>query len=174
MQLPRPCPLGPQDIVEIAGVRIREVSTTDQPPVDLFDYLECEEDERAVLSVIYRRADAELHLQYASLLVGPARMSEMSWAKWRLESTLRLGERLEPLADLPADLLIDNPATADGATLVAGRQSMSVPGARQWLEQLLENGFGPAIGALPRAQAQLGPPLHCYTSSQGCGLQPVA
>ena len=51
----------------------------------LFDHLGCENSERAVYSAIYRRGeDGALHLQHASLLVGPAEMAAASWGAWML------------------------------------------------------------------------------------------
>jgi hypothetical protein len=132
----------------------------------LFDHLGCEEGECAVYSAIYRYAEGgELHLQHASLLVGPAQMAAASWGAWMLTGSEFLRERFEKLADAPAEGLVDSAPVLGGSEIVAGRTAMEVEQAREWFEEALASNAAPAVGELPAAKAPLlspSAPLHVF------------
>jgi hypothetical protein len=131
----------------------------------LFDHLDCESDERVVLSAIYRQDnEGVLVLQHASLLVGPAEMAAESWGSWMLIGSEHLRERFTELAKVPAEGLIEN-APVLGAEVLAGRVVMEVEEARRWLSEGFSAGTLPAVGELPSALAPLrapSAPLHVF------------
>jgi hypothetical protein len=132
----------------------------------LFDHLGQEADERAVYSAIYG-VDGEggLGLRYASLLIGPAAMSEGSWAAWMLTGARHLTERFQDLANVPAEGLLDSTPVLEGGALVGARFAMDVAAARTWLAQALAGELLPAVGDLGAASATLlapTAPLHLF------------
>ncbi|MEA2186748.1 MAG: hypothetical protein QOK16_1759 [Solirubrobacteraceae bacterium] len=140
-------------------------TSTAQAATALFDRLAPEADERVVLSAVYQRDDAHLTLRHASLLIGPEAVSRVSWAKWRSDSTARLGSRFEALLELPPDILATNARAEDGTEFVAARVGMEVDVARSLLAEVIVAAKVPAVGALPEATAPLAAPaafLHVF------------
>lgn len=128
------------------------------PVETLFDRLEAEPAERAVLSAVYQREQGQLVVRHASLLVGPPEMAASSWGKWRSDSARSLSNRLEELSKVSPDLLVADSPTEDGTQVVAGRVSMDVAAARQLLVDTITIGALPAVGPLPEAAAPLEAP----------------
>jgi hypothetical protein len=117
-----------------------------------FDRLAAEDDECAVLSVLYRPTNGLLRLSHASLVVGPPRVGEVSWARWRVEHTTRLTWDFGDAKDLPPEFVYDH------GTFLAGRAVLTVPRARAWLVEAATSGELPAIGPLPAAHGRFAQP----------------
>lgn len=103
--------------------------------------------ERAVLTAVYGRSGSQVHLRYASLLVGPAAMARSSWSDWKRHHDAPEAGLLP--AGAPATFIYD------GGDWLAGRADLPISAARQWLREALLTGRVPAAGTLPAAHATL-------------------
>lgn len=115
---------------------------------ELIGRLGVEAGERAALSLILERRDADLMVRAGSLLIGPAGVGELSWPAWRSAEGESFGT--EPV-DAPAEFVVDL------GHVVAGRATMVPAQATAWLEEAFESGTAPAAGPLPAARTMLGP-----------------
>jgi hypothetical protein len=111
---------------------------------EIVRYLNPEADERAVLSVIFRKSGGILTLTAASLLIGPRAMAESSWPTWRRESGRRSGVDFVK-AEFVHDL----------AEWVVGRAIVDIADVVGWIESSLA-GRCLSIGPIPEATASLG------------------
>ncbi len=117
----------------------------------LFDRLGAEDHESAVLSALYEREDGEVRLRHASLLIGPARLGQVNWARWRIDHAIRLTWDFGEAKSLPPTFVFD------GGTFVAGRSVMTPTEARAWLTEGVRKGDLPQSGPLPSATVR---PFH--------------
>lgn len=102
--------------------------------------------ERAVLSALLVPVEGQLAVAQASLLIGPAAMSRLSWSDWvRHESGRDLG--LAP-AGAAAAFAIKR------KNFTLARAGLTVRQARTWIQGSLA-GFAPKVGPVPEAVAAL-------------------
>lgn len=103
--------------------------------------------ERAVLSTLLVRIGGRLVVTHASLLIGPAAMSRLSWDDWvRHEGGRDLG--LLPVG-MPAAFAINR------KTFTLARASLTIRQAQSWLESAL-SGQAPPIRPVPEAATRFG------------------
>src|SRR3954471_9063606 len=100
------------------SIRIRE----------LLDWLAPEPDERACLSAIYERAEGDLTLRCASLLIGPPEVAATGWPEWR-----RAQGSTHPGID--GSEKIGPSFAVDVGSAVVGRTTMTISAAAQWADE---------------------------------------
>lgn len=100
-----------------------------------------------MLSVLLDREGRALVLRHASLLMGPARLGEMSWARWRVAHGDRTAD-VRAARSLPTAFFYDNEHFA------AGRVVMEPAEARDWLMRAATTDM-PAVGPLPATRGAL-------------------
>jgi len=115
----------------------------------LWEHLRIEDGEGVVLTAIYAKAGAGFHLQAASLLVGPTEIASAGWPAWRQSQHFKPRPDEELLAT-PAEFLLSFDMFS------VGRAVLDHDEAYAFLRALLEEENCPAVGALPKARANLG------------------
>lgn len=121
--------------------------------LDLLDRLGIEDDELAVLSVVYDRDQKQLVLRHAKLLFGPSAIGDSSWANWHNH------DQVDPIWGAPSAYDLNPEWFFDGGDFVAGRAVLSRDFAREWLRRLADaSSLIPEAGPLPRASAKLASP----------------
>lgn len=103
---------------------------------DVMDYLEAEEDEKAVLSAILERDADGWELIAASLLIGPKEMATLSWPSWRRASGI---SHARPSYDPPEFV-------HDLGRWKVGRVAMEMTEAATWLRKATDQPGAAKLG----------------------------
>jgi hypothetical protein len=128
---------------------------------DLWRHLGVEEDEKVVLSALFRTGDGEIALVAASLIVGPPAIAD-GWPAWRSSEGFKPAPSEDALA-APATFVVE----LKGA--IAGRAVMEPDEAVDWMASVLSTKHAPSVGPLPEARVDLArasAPIRVCTHSQ--------
>lgn len=113
----------------------------------LFDYLEPEGDERAVLSLLLERDDGGHHwLVLGSLILGPEAIAADNWTRWMLDHGVNPMTLVEHAG---ADYSVRHKEH------VVVRTVADIPTATVWVDELVRTGRAPSIGVAPSMFADL-------------------